>query len=164
MGEHNQGDNNIPQIFFFSDKMSNVDIKPAGWKLIEVGRVVTLRSGPFEGKLATIVEIIDAGRILIDGPSTKEGAAVPRQAIHTSTVSLTPWVIPNLPKAAGTGAVKKLWEKNEIDKKWAESSWAKKREQFERRHAGCGRIDKASVLRMWQESFVAAAFLLFRAR
>ncbi|KIW49286.1 hypothetical protein PV05_10979 [Exophiala xenobiotica] len=113
--------------------MSNVDIKPAGWKLIEVGRVVTLRSGPFEGKLATIVEIIDAGRILIDGPSTKEGAAVPRQAIHTSTVSLTPWVIPNLPKAAGTGAVKKLWEKNEIDKKWAESSWAKKREQFERR-------------------------------
>merc|ERR1711939_1021997 len=110
--------------FFFSDKMSNVDIKPAGWKLIEVGRVVTLRSGPFEGKLATIVEIIDAGRILIDGPSTKEGAAVPRQAIHTSTVSLTPWVIPNLPEAAGTGAVKKLW---------AESSWAKKREQFERR-------------------------------
>merc|ERR1711939_758434 len=182
--------------FFFSDKMSNVDIKPAGWKLIEVGRVVTLRSGPFEGKLATIVEIIDAGRILIDGPSTKEGAAVPRQAIHTSTVSLTPWVIPNLPKAAGTGAVKKLWEKNEIDKKWAESSWAKKREQFERRknltdferfkvmrlkkqqrserpqrhrfghcfrrhmkihqvqnqstnrrHAGCGHVDKPSVLR-----------------
>merc|ERR1712000_774318 len=105
--------------FFFFDKMSNVDIKPAGWKLIEVGRVVTLRSGPFEGKLATIVEIIDSGRILVDGPSTKEGAVVPRQAIHTSTVSLTPWVIPNLPKAAGTGAVKKLW--------------AKKREQFERR-------------------------------
>jgi len=113
--------------------MSNVDIKPAGWKLIEVGRVVTLRQGPYEGKLATIVEIIDSGRILVDGPSTKEGAVVPRQAIHTSTVSLTPWVIPNLPKAAGTGAVKKLWEKNEVDKKWAESSWAKKREQFERR-------------------------------
>jgi len=29
--------------------------------------------------------------------------------------------------------VKKLWEKNEIDSKWAESSWAKKREQQERR-------------------------------
>jgi large subunit ribosomal protein L14e len=72
-------------------------------------------------------------QILVDGPSTKEGAVVPRQAIATSTVSLTPWVIPNLPKAAGTGPVKKLWEKNEVDKKWAESSWAKKREQFERR-------------------------------
>lgn len=51
----------------------------------------------------------------------------------TSAVSLTPWVIPNLPKAAGTGPVKKLWEKNEIDSKWAESSWAKKREQQDRR-------------------------------
>ena len=58
---------------------------------------------------------------------------MPRQPIATSTVSLTPWVIPNLPKAAGTGAVKKLWEKHEVDKKWAESSWAKKREQQDRR-------------------------------
>jgi large subunit ribosomal protein L14e len=72
-------------------------------------------------------------QVLIDGPSGKEGAVVPRQAIATSTLSLTPWVIPNLPKAAGTGPVKKLWEKNEIDKKWAESSWAKKREQQDRR-------------------------------
>ncbi|KAL2440707.1 hypothetical protein ABEF94_000063, partial [Exophiala dermatitidis] len=108
--------------------MSNVDIKPAGWKLVEVGRVVTIRSGPYEGKLATIVEIIDAGRILIDGPSTKEGQVVPRQPVATSAVSLTPWVIPNLPKAAGSGALKKLWEKYEVDNKWAQSSWAKKRE------------------------------------
>ncbi|KAJ4512901.1 hypothetical protein HRR83_005243 [Exophiala dermatitidis] len=113
--------------------MSNVDIKPAGWKLVEVGRVVTIRSGPYEGKLAAIVEIIDAGRILIDGPSTKEGQVVPRQPVATSAVSLTPWVIPNLPKAAGSGALKKLWEKYEVDNKWAQSSWAKKREQQDRR-------------------------------
>ncbi|KAI1611396.1 50S ribosomal protein L14e [Exophiala viscosa] len=113
--------------------MSGVDIKPAGWKFVEVGRVVTIRSGPFDGKLATVAEIIDPGRILVDGPSTKEGEVVPRQAIATSAVSLTPWVIPNLPKAAGTGAIKKLWEKHEVDKKWAESSWAKKREQQDRR-------------------------------
>lgn len=43
--------------------MSNVDIKPAGWKLVEVGRIVTIRSGPFDGKLAAIVEIIDPGRV-----------------------------------------------------------------------------------------------------
>lgn len=29
--------------------------------------------------------------------------------------------------------MKKLWEKHEVDKKWAESSWAKKREQQDRR-------------------------------
>lgn len=43
--------------------MSNVDIKAAGWKLVEVGRIVTIRQGPFAGKLAAIVEIIDAGRV-----------------------------------------------------------------------------------------------------
>ena len=128
--------------------MAGVDIKPAGWKLVEVGRIVHVRSGPFDGKLATIVEIIDQSRVsglrtvepidlyiqvLVDGPSSKEGAVVPRQAVHLNALSLTPFVIPQLPKAAGTGAVKKLWEKHEIDSKWAESSWAKKREQQDRR-------------------------------
>jgi large subunit ribosomal protein L14e len=76
---------------------------------------------------------LQLSQILVDGPSSKEGAVVPRQAVPTSIISLTPWVIPNLPKAAGTGPVKKLWEKHEVDKKWAESSWAKKREQQDRR-------------------------------
>lgn len=43
--------------------MSNIDIKASGWKLVEVGRVVLIRSGPFEGKLAAIVEIIDHKRV-----------------------------------------------------------------------------------------------------
>ena len=43
--------------------MSGVDIKPAGWKLVEVGRIVHLRTGPFEGKLAAIVEIISQSRV-----------------------------------------------------------------------------------------------------
>ena len=43
--------------------MAQIDIKPAGWKLVEVGRVVLLRSGPYAGKLATIVEIIDHKRV-----------------------------------------------------------------------------------------------------
>lgn len=84
-------------------------------------------------KVKTACRLTQLSQILIDGPSTKEGAVVPRQAIPTSAISLTPWVIPSLPKAAGTGAVKKLWEKHEVDKKWAESSWAKKREQQDRR-------------------------------
>lgn len=40
-----------------------VDIGIAGWKLVEVGRIVFVRSGPHEGKLATIVEIIDQKRV-----------------------------------------------------------------------------------------------------
>lgn len=69
----------------------------------------------------------------MDGPSKIEGQAVPRSAIALSTVSLTPLVIPRLPKSAGTGPVSKLWEKEEIDKKWSESGTAKKREQQIRR-------------------------------
>jgi large subunit ribosomal protein L14e len=72
-------------------------------------------------------------QVLVDGPSKTEGARVARQPIALSKISLTPFVITTLPKAAGTGAVEKLWEKDEIDKKWAESSWAKKREATDRR-------------------------------
>ena len=43
--------------------MSGIDIKPAGWKLVEVGRVVVLQTGPHAGKLAAIVEIIDNKRV-----------------------------------------------------------------------------------------------------
>ena len=44
-------------------KMSGIDIKPAGWKLVEVGRVVVVRGGPHTGNLATIVEIVDHKRV-----------------------------------------------------------------------------------------------------
>lgn len=42
---------------------ANIDIKTTSWKLVEVGRVVLIRSGPYTGKLATIVEIIDHKRV-----------------------------------------------------------------------------------------------------
>ena len=43
--------------------MSGIDIKPAAWRLVEVGRIITIRKGPYEGKLAAIVEIIDPNRV-----------------------------------------------------------------------------------------------------
>lgn len=70
---------------------------------------------------------------LVDGPSSRERAAVPRHAISLANVILTPIVIPKLPRAAGTGAVAKAWEKEGIEQKWDESAWAKKREQREKR-------------------------------
>jgi large subunit ribosomal protein L14e len=84
---------------------------------------------------------------LVDGPSSREGATVLRQAIPTSAITLTPWVIPNLPKAAGTGPVKKLWEKHEIDKKWNESSWAKKTQQQATRR-GLSDFERFKVMRL----------------
>jgi len=113
--------------------MANIDIKATSWKLVEVGRVLLIRKGPYTGKLAVIVEIIDHKRVLIDGPSAQEDKIVPRQSLALAHASLTPFVIPKLPRAAGTGPVKRLWEKAEIDSKWAQSSFAKKTQQAERR-------------------------------
>ena len=43
--------------------MADIDVKLASWKLVEVGRLVLIRSGPFAGKLAAIVEIVDHRRV-----------------------------------------------------------------------------------------------------
>ncbi|GAA5820754.1 hypothetical protein JCM11251_003142 [Rhodosporidiobolus azoricus] len=98
-------------------------------RFVEVGRVVLLNDGPSAGKLATIVEIIDHNRALIDGPST----GVPRQAFTYRRLVLTPYVLKKLPRAAGSTTVKKVWEASEVDAKWAKSAWAAKRASSERR-------------------------------
>ena len=84
---------------------------------------------------------------LIDGPSSKEGAVVPRHAVQLDKVTMTPFVIPKLPRAAGTGPVRRLWEKNEIDQKWAESTWAKKKETQDRRK-DLGDFERFKVMRL----------------
>lgn len=69
--------------------------------------------------------------MLVDGPS--KDAPVPRHATALAKVSLTSIVIPKLPRGTGRGFVAQQWEKEEVDKKWAESSWSKKRAQFQKR-------------------------------
>lgn len=72
---------------------------------------------------------------LIDGPASDPKKAVPRHAEAFANLILTPIVIEKLPRAAGRGAVARAWEKQEVEKKWAASSWAKRRESREKRRA-----------------------------
>ena len=90
---------------------------------------------------------LTAQQVLIDGPSGKEGTVVPRQPFPLSKVSLTPFVIPKLPKSSGTGPLKKVWEKNEIDEKWAESSWSKKADRQSTRR-NLGDFDRFKVMKL----------------
>ncbi|PVH13596.1 uncharacterized protein CXQ87_001704 [Candidozyma duobushaemuli] len=83
-------------------------VKTANWRYVESGRIVLIDSS----KLATIVEIIDQKRVLIDGP------AVERQAIPLNKVVL--------PRGSRTATVNKKWAAADIDGKWAATSWAKK--------------------------------------
>ncbi|GAA5962349.1 hypothetical protein JCM5350_000384 [Sporobolomyces pararoseus] len=98
-------------------------------RYVEVGRVVLVNDGPSAGKLATIVEIIDHNRALIDGPST----GVPRQSFTYRRLVLTPYVLKKLPRAAGTSTVKKVFDASEVVAKWEKSAWAQKRKATEQR-------------------------------
>jgi hypothetical protein len=51
------------KITIASANMGDADIKTSSWRLVEVGRVVLVHGGPSDGKLATIVEIIDHKRV-----------------------------------------------------------------------------------------------------
>lgn len=84
---------------------------------------------------------------MIDGPSKKENAAVPRQAVALNNLIITPIVIAKLPRAAGRGAVARAWEKEEVEKKWDESAWAKRREQREKRR-GLSDFERFKVLKL----------------
>jgi large subunit ribosomal protein L14e len=111
---------------------------------VEVGRVVLIEEGPYAGKLCSIVEVVDAKRVrsramaklskfgkidirtqaLVDGPTT----SVPRQVIAYKKVILTPYVLKKLPRGARSPTVAKVWKASEIDAKWENSSWNKKRQ------------------------------------
>lgn len=43
--------------------MGDAEIKASSWRLVEVGRIVLIDGGSQDGKLATIVEIIDHKRV-----------------------------------------------------------------------------------------------------
>jgi large subunit ribosomal protein L14e len=47
--------------------------------------------------------------------------------------SLTPIVIPKLPRATGVGHVAKKWEEHKVQQKFDESAWAKKRAALQKR-------------------------------
>ncbi|KAF8588167.1 hypothetical protein K439DRAFT_1630004 [Ramaria rubella] len=98
-------------------------------RFVEVGRVVLLKSGPSEGKIAVIVEIIDHRRAVIDGPTT----GVPRQSFPYRHLILTPLSVKTLPRGARTGTVRKYVEKEAIVEKWDKSAWAQKLDTTKRR-------------------------------
>ena len=46
--------------------MGDADVKASEWRLVQVGRIVLFSYGPYDGRLATIVEIIDHKRVCLD--------------------------------------------------------------------------------------------------
>lgn len=85
---------------------------------MEVGRVARISYGPCEGNLATIVDIINDKRVLIDGEN------IQRQTIPIKRLQLLGQKISVL-RGARSGKVKAIAKKENVAKKYAESSLGK---------------------------------------
>lgn len=62
--------------------------------LVSLGRVVYINFGEHAGKLATIVDIVDGKRVVVDGPTSE----VPKHLLSTRRFALTRFRIPNVAK------------------------------------------------------------------
>ena len=82
--------------------------------------------GPLEGKLATIVDILNDKRVLIDG----EG--IQRQVIPIRRLQLTKQVL-KIGRGARTGKVRAIISKENVAKKFADSSLGKSFAKQQRR-------------------------------
>ena len=114
-------------------------------KFVEVGRVVLINYGPSAGKLAVVVEILNTSRILVDGPTT----GVKRQEISLKRISLTEFKL-EVTKGVKRAALKKAITDFGLDKKWGESSWARKLQKRAKR-ASLTDFDRFKVMQLKQK-------------
>ena len=97
-------------------------------RFVQIGRVVLINYGPFKGKLAVILDVIDQNRALVDGPLT----GVPRHQIPFRRVTLTDFKIA-IPKGAREKTLKAAYTKADVTKKFAATKTGLKLAQREKR-------------------------------
>merc|ERR1712137_98110 len=92
-------------------------------RFVEPGRLSLVTYGPCEGKMCTIVDIVDQKRVIVDGPESLTG--VRRHMMPVKRLSLTDFKC-TIPRGAREKTLKKALEKDEVMKKWSETAWAAK--------------------------------------
>jgi len=111
-------------------------------RYVEVGRVVLINFGPDSGKLATIIDIVDQNKCLIDGPEDVTG--VSRQVISFTRIALTD-LVAKIQRNARQKTLKKAWTEGDILAKWEATSWAKKLSSKKKR-ANLSDFDRFKVM------------------
>jgi large subunit ribosomal protein L14e len=99
-------------------------------RFVQIGRVCLINYGDDEGKLCTIIDIVDSGRALVDGPTKITG--VTRQIVPFKRLSLTDYVV-KIGRNARQKSLNKAWATDDIKGKWDASAWAKKRAAAKKR-------------------------------
>ncbi|XP_076626069.1 ribosomal protein L14 [Colletes latitarsis] len=97
-------------------------------RFVESGRVAYVCDGPHQGKLITIVDVIDQNRVLVDGPASN----VPRGEMRLNQLHLTKFRI-RFPYTGSTRVVRKAWETANISELWKQTMWARKVEAKKKR-------------------------------
>lgn len=97
-------------------------------KLVELGRVVHVTTGPNAGHIGAIVDIIDAKRMLVDGPK------MPRCEIKLKDMFLTRIVL-KYNDVPSPKALMAMWEKNMVDFRYQRTEHAKRLEKKAKRAA-----------------------------
>lgn len=92
-------------------------------RFVEVGRVCLVTFGPMQGKLCTIINVVDGNRALVDGPEQITG--VKRQIINFKRLSLTEIKV-NVGLQAKESSLAKAWKAEDVMGQWAKSEVAKK--------------------------------------
>ena len=92
-------------------------------RFVEPGRLALITYGPCEGKVCTIVDIVDQRRVVVDGPEKLTG--VRRHMMQVRRLSLTDFKC-NILKGARERTLKKALDNDATMTKWSESSWGKK--------------------------------------
>eukprot|EP00933_Yihiella_yeosuensis_P047110 TRINITY_DN427_c0_g1_i2.p2 TRINITY_DN427_c0_g1~~TRINITY_DN427_c0_g1_i2.p2 ORF type:complete len:135 (-),score=45.95 TRINITY_DN427_c0_g1_i2:70-474(-) len=92
-------------------------------RFVEPGRLARITYGPCEGKMCTIVDIVDQKHVVVDGPEALTG--VRRHMMPVKRLLLTDFRV-KVRRGCREKFLKKALEKDEIMKKWGETAWAKK--------------------------------------
>mmetsp|Transcript_48616 Transcript_48616/g.72159 ORF Transcript_48616/g.72159 Transcript_48616/m.72159 type:complete len:134 (+) Transcript_48616:135-536(+) len=92
-------------------------------RFAEVGRIVLINYGPLTGKLATIIDIVDQNKCLVQGP--EEITGVKRQVIPFKRIALTDFKV-KIARNAREKTLKAAWAKEDILSKWEATPWATK--------------------------------------
>jgi len=98
--------------------------------------------GPDKGKLATIIDIVDQNKCLIDGPAPVTG--VQRQVIPFTRIALTDLKV-KISRNAREKTLKKAWDEGDVLAKWESSAWAKKLD-VKKKRANLSDFDRFKVM------------------
>eukprot|EP01091_Cochliopodium_minus_P004301 TRINITY_DN1419_c1_g1_i1.p1 TRINITY_DN1419_c1_g1~~TRINITY_DN1419_c1_g1_i1.p1 ORF type:complete len:378 (-),score=120.87 TRINITY_DN1419_c1_g1_i1:68-1201(-) len=97
-------------------------------RFVEIGRVVLITYGEYDGKIAAILDVVDANSVVVAGPTS----GVPRHVISLKRVQLTDIIVPfrRNPRAS---TLAKAWNTTRVQEQWENSSWGKKLDSRKRK-------------------------------